>query len=225
MLRVFQFALLILVVLLQFGCSTTSIVEVESTRRSDLVGISDVGIVYQLLPSDEHLLKTEYKYDKFASQVEYVLNGLGYVPVAETGQDIPELMIELSYGISGPIKKEYTYYSPYYGGGGNCTSCMPMKCCCEPNYYYGATMSRSDSVLRTGYYYVYRSWLHLTANYVESNNPEPAWKTSATSLGRSDDLNSLFPVLLVASEAYIGTNARDIVQKSLNDAKVQKLLD
>ena len=102
---------------------------------------------------------------------------------------------------------------------------MPMKCCCEPNYYYGATMSRSDSVLRTGYYYVYRSWLHLTANYVESNNPEPAWKTSATSLGRSDDLNSLFPVLLVASEAYIGTNARDIVQKSLNDAKVQKLLD
>jgi len=222
MLRAFQFALLILGVLSQFGCSTIT-VEVESTRRSDLVGISDVGIVYQLLPSDEHLLKTEYKYDKFASQVEYVLNGLGYVPVAETGQDIPELMIELSYGISGPIKKEYTYYSPYYGGGGNCTSCMPMRCCCASSYS-GGMMSCNDSVLRTGYYYVYRSWLHLTANYVESNNPEPAWKTSATSLGRSDDLNSLFPFLLVASEAYIGTKARDKVKIRSTDAK-HPLLD
>ena len=106
MLRAFQFALLILGVLSQFGCSTIT-VEVESTRRSDLVGISDVGTVYQLLPSQ--WVKTNYKYDKFASQVEYVLNGLGYVPVSETGQDNPELLIYLSYGIIVSKKEEIKY--------------------------------------------------------------------------------------------------------------------
>ncbi|MBT4530722.1 MAG: hypothetical protein HOC27_05905 [Phycisphaerae bacterium] len=218
MLRAFQFALLILGVLSQFGCSTIT-VEVESTRRSDLVGISDVGTVYQLLPSQ--WVKTNYKYDKFASQVEYVLNGLGYVPVSETGQDNPELLIELSYGISDPIKIEFTYQLQDRGGG-ICKSCMQMVCYCGP---MGERMSYQWRFARTGYRNEYRSELKLTANYVGSNNPEPAWETSATSSVRSDDLNSLFPFLLVASEAYIWTDAREKVEIRSNDSKVQKLLD
>ena len=215
MFRCYQFVLIVLVGFAMFGCSTTCIVEVESTRRSDLVGVPDAGIVYQLDPNSKNLLNGETQYESFASQVEFVLDGLGYVPLAETGQDIPEQLIELSYGISNPIQKSYTYYDHGYMGA-RCCSCPPMICSCSSGYY-------QRPIERTGYYYVYRRWVTLTANEVGNNNKEPAWETKATSLGRSDDMNKVLPLMLLAMEPFIGKNGRDVVRKSLNDVRFKEL--
>jgi|GEM_PF-3630097 hypothetical protein len=226
--RMFRYLQLVILVvgscLVQLGCSTTAIIEVESTRRAELVGVSDVGVVYALVPSSAIVLSDSVHYDAFALQVEFVLDGLGFVPVADTGQDVSELRIELSYGISGPKKKTYTYYAPEYGSGGaGCCTCPPMACSCSSTSYYSSSLGHSHSVVRSGYYYVFRRTLELTAIEVGRNSAEPAWKTSATSTGRSDDLGAVFPLLLSAIEPYVGTNGRGVVRKSLGDVKVMEL--
>ena len=206
-----QLPIFIIASMVQFGCSTTAIIEIESTRRADLVGITDVGVVYQLLPSDNLTLSSNLLYEKFTSQVEYVLNELGFVPVSHTVQHKTDITIELSYGISGPISREYSYYD--FGSYGNCCSCQPSHCTCTTSYYsqsVGHSSGHTTAVLRTGSYNVYRRTLELVASESGTDDASsPAWKTTATSTGRSDDLEAVFPLLLAAITPYIATNTKN----------------
>ena len=224
MIRCLQVIVVVISCLSHLGCSTTAIIEVESTRRADLVGITDIGVVYQLLPSDSIYSTGSVYFDDFSSQVETVLVELGFVPVSQTGQHKTDITIEMSYGISGPIYREYSYYD--FVSYENCCPCPPSHCNCSASYYsqsMGHSSGHTSAVLRTGSYKVYRRTFELIA--IDSGSDDessPAWKTTATSTGRSDDLQAVFPLLLSAIEPYIGKNQKRMrLRKNANDLQTR----
>ena len=163
----------------------------------DLRAVPDSGMVYQLVASASLEEKNEVQYEQFASLVTLVLNNLGFVSAADTGQDNPRLMIELSYGISNPIEKSRDHHLQ----GSGC-QCPPGMCDCR-NYSDPAAISTT----RTEIYYVYSKWFRLTAKDLQGDNPKPAWITSAEITDERRDLNNrVFRDLVLSCEPYIATN-------------------
>lgn len=198
MFRCLQFVFLILIGFAQLGCGTSYTVNVQSTRLMELEGVPDSGMVYQLVASAAIKEENEVLYEQFASQVALVLNNLGFVSAADTGQDNPRLMIELFYGISNPIERSLTYLSQGY-----MCKCPPGMCFCH-NYSDPA----AKSTTRTKNYYVYSKWFCLTAKDLQGDNPKPAWITSATSTDKRKNLKRVFPDLVLSCEPYIATNTK-----------------
>lgn len=67
----------------------------------------------------------------------------------------------------------------------------------------------------------YLSSIAMTAfdydELVNNENEVAVWKTSISSKSKSNDLRSIFPVLLAPSPIYIGKNTRGIVELTISD--------
>ena len=190
------------------GCMTrnTCVVDVTSSCNNN------TGVVYTLETTADEAYK---------QQVELVLQRRGFIPVALTGQSTSEISIRLDATMQGPFRKTYTYSTPVFALRTNCCSCPPDDCRCR-GHQNQTSYEIVDSIKRTGSYLTYTRTLKLVATDLSTG--KNAWETTATSTGRTGDLNQVFPVLLIASEPYIATTkSKSRVLMKLNNPAVLAL--
>jgi len=205
--RLKSFYILIIAICTHVGCKAqTCIIDVSSTLHGD------AGIVYTLEAHSDYI---------YAKQVDIVLQRNGFIPVEQTGQPIPEISIRVDTELQGPFRKTYTYFAPVFAPRYSCCSCPPSRCTCS-DHRNQTSFEIVDSIKRTGSYEAYTRILGLIATDVRTG--KNAWKTNATSTGRTGNLEAVFPVLLIACEPYIATNTISTrVLKKLNDPAVLAL--
>ena len=206
--KIHVYILIMLTSCLQVGCISHNTCTVDVSSSMD----DRSGVVYSL----------ETKADAvYSDQVDLVLQRNGFVPVALTAQSTPEIHIMLEATIRGPFRKTYTYYQPVFAPRSYCCSCPPERCRCS-GHRTQTSYEIVASIKRTGSYEVYTRVLNLNATELKSG--KGAWETTATSTGRADKLDQVFPVLLIAAEPFIATNTSTIrVLKKLNNPAVLAL--
>ena len=203
-----MFILWVCIASVHFGCMTRNTCVIDVTSSSNNIA----GVIYTIETTADNVYK---------QQVELVLQRRGFIPVALTGQSTSEISIRLDATMQGPFRKTYTYYTPVFAPRTYCCSCPPADCKCR-GHRNQTSYDIVDSIKRTGSYEAYTRTLKLVATDLSSG--KNAWEMTATSTGRTGDLNQVFPVLLIASEPYIATNkSRSRVLMKLNNSAVLAL--
>ena len=224
---------LVLGVLILSGCAATATkihVKVDS-----ISGVESSKNKYILLPGNKDTTAEDLQFREYASYVNRALIKHGFVP-AQSGQDA-NVAIFLVYGIGDPQEHQYTYSLPTWGQTGVSSSHTTGTLNTYGGYgsYSGTTTYKPKygitSRTYSGTYTTYFRFLVLDAvdldEYRKSEKEVQLWKTTVTSSGRSGDLRLVFPILVAASQEYIGKNTGQKVEINLyeTDERVVEIKD
>lgn len=231
------FSALFLIILT--GCSTMGTVSPSQFYISvDSIASKsgESGKSYLVLPGNEGEKERDLQFLEFSGYLAKALNAKGYTSAASP--EDADLAVFLSYGIGDPRTHHYSYSFPTWGrtGVSSTTSLVATKTgegktvysaytSYRPNYgitgyetYTGSRVTFSRFIVITAYDY---KEFKRTGERVE------VWKTTVISNGASDDLRRIFPVMITASESYLGTDTGHKVYVSFNenDGAVRELKD
>ena len=167
---------------------------------------------YVLLPGDKSISASDLQFKEYASYVNRALIKQGFTS-ADSFQDA-SLAIFLTYGIGEPEQQLYTYSVPTYGQTGvsssNTTGTLNTDGSYSGTTTYTSTYGVTGSTTHVGTKTTYFRFVVMDAfdldEYKASEKEVQLWKTTVTSTGSSGDLRMVFPILVAASQEYIGTN-------------------
>jgi len=216
---------LTLLALLMSGCSTIP----EVRMMVDAIGgaISENNS-YILLPGNTDTSIEDLQFKEYAVYVNRALHTRGFVLTQSL--ENANVAIYLSYGIGNPKETQYSYSSPIFGQTG-VSSSRTSGTTSSYGSYSGATTHTpsygiTGSTTNIESYTTYMRFMILDAvdmdEYKKSNKKVQIWKTTVTSEGASGDLREIFPVLVAASQRYVGKNTgRQVEEKmSMDDKRV-----
>lgn len=196
-----------------FRASVDSIGEVTEFKRR-----------YVLMPGDKDISPEDLQFKEYATYVNHALWKQGFSPASSL--EDANVVIFLMYGIGDPQEHQYSYSIPTWGQTGVASSYTSGSFRGFGGYgsysgtttytpIYGVTGSQTYS----GNYTTYFRFLILEAidldEYKRSEREIQLWKTTVTSSGSSEDLRRVFPILVAASQEYIGKNTGRKVEVSL----------
>ena len=161
------------------------------------------------------------QYLEFAEYVKRALKKQGFVEAGTSYQ--ARLAIFLRYGIGDPQTHHYTYTVPTFGQTGAQTTTNAWSAGKFGSFYqsrttptYGVTGSQTYS----GSYVTYTRYIILEAIdldiYNRNQTIQPVWKTKIVSTGSSGDLRAVFPIILAASQDYIGRNTESMIDLDIS---------
>jgi len=215
-------AILLVVTLVVSGCATTQLkfsVRVDSIRGGAVDKSS-----YILLPGDKDTKAEDLQFKEYAAYVNRALIKQGFYP-AESFEKA-NIAIFLMYGIGDPKEHQYSYSIPTWGQTGVSSSYTAGTISSYGGYgsysgmtTYTPTYGITGSTTHTGSYTTYFRFMVLDAvdldEYKKSKKEVQLWRTTVTSTGASDDLRLVFPILVAASQQYVGKNTGQKVEVDL----------
>jgi hypothetical protein len=175
--------------------------------RIDSISSEEVGPkkTYVLLPGNQDTAAEDLLFKEFAKYVHRALAAKGFLPAVNVEE--AKVVIFLSYGIGNPQEHLYSYTttesSPVYSTFGGEVGTIKSK-----TSHVGSFRTYDRFILIDAY--------DLDA-YREQKKLSQLWKTTVTSSGSSGDLRRVFPVLIAASRAYLGSNTGRQVHLSLDE--------
>ena len=222
--------------LLLFGCQRV-LVHVDSINDPQI----HPGKRYVLLSGMKGIAVNDLQFKEFASYVNKAMAIKGYKLQKDMSKpEDSDLIIFLSYGIGNPTQTNYSFSMPIYGQvGGGTSTFNSLSYGSSGSLYSTGTITTPPryGVVGTNFYSGsltrYFRYFMLDAFNIKSlilsqkeKNIVPAWRTTATSIGTSDDLRFIFPYLVAASMDYIGLNTDKSISKTLylNNGKVKVLI-
>ncbi len=215
---------LILVALLMSGCATTQPQPYFSVTVDSISGAAAEKNSYILLPGNKDTKAEDLQFKEYAAYVNRALIKQGFVP-AESFEKA-NVAIFLVYGIGDPKESQYSYALPTWGQTGVSSSRTSGTVSSYGGYssYSGKTTHTptygvTGSTTHIGSYTTYVRFMVLDAvdldEYKKSKEEVQLWKTTVTSAGSSGDLRKVFPVLVAASQQYVGKNTGQKVEVDL----------
>lgn len=197
---------------------------------------SDTKKTYILLPGNKDTSVEDLQFKEFATYVHRALAAKGFV--AGDSIEKAELAVFLAYGISEPREQLYSYSLPIWGQTGVSSSTTFGRLSTYGGYgTYSGTTTYTPSYGVIGYtthvgsYTTYFRFILLDAydleTYRKQKKLSQSWRTTITSTGSSGDLRRVFPILVAASKAYLGSNTGGKVRVVIdeNDAAVLEIKD
>lgn len=144
-----------------------------------------------------------------------VLNAKGYTPSSHP--NLAEQIIYFDYGIEKAQEERrvyhepdvhfgvswgypYGYYRPYY----------------HP-FWYNAGYTSYRTYER--HYILYNRYVVISA---KDQTEKELWRVEVSSVGESDNLNRIIPLLIEASAPYIGTNTQEPIRLSIAEKNEEK---
>jgi hypothetical protein len=192
-------------------------VKVDSFGDSDLYNKS-----YVLLPVSDGIDGLEF--NEYSAYVHRALKKKGFSR-SLNGIDEAKIVIFMDYGISDPKTYQESYSIPQWGQTGVSSSYTSGSIGSYGSY--SGTTSYTPSYGVTGYtsgtssYTEYTRYLKLSAvDVIKWKSPNKSeltelWKTSVISTGSSGDLRKVMPILVVASEKYLGKDTGQQVEVTI----------
>lgn len=200
----------------------------ERTIHLRISGLSrveghEVGAAsFVLRPADPAVREDDLLFEEFSALVASALEEIGYEPA--TDAQGASVAIYVSYGVSGPIVREYQEAYP--------TSQLPRTHIYPGNdpdlgaahrhlYYY-------DYTVRTRYETRFESFLDLVTISLEDREGDEGaqlWTLSVATRTRSVDLRRLIPFLIAGSIDYWGVDTAETIRVNIErkDPKVERL--
>ena len=204
------------------GCATT---QPQFSVMVDSIGgaIAEKNS-YSLLPGNKETKADDLQFKEYAAYVNRALIKQGFVP-AESFEKA-NVAIFLVYGIGDPKESQYSYALPTWGQTGISSSYTSGTVSSYGGYgsysgttTYTPTYGVTGSTTHIGSYTTYFRFMVLDAvdldEYKKSKKEVQLWKTTVTSAGSSGDLRRIFPILVAASQQYIGKNTGQKVEVDL----------
>lgn len=217
----------ILCIILLSGCATFS----GKSRFEigvDSLALSNASLkkTYLLLPGNKGVTPADLQFQEYAAYLKRVLGEKGYTYT--TSEDKADLVIYLAYGLGDPETYQYAYSLPVWGRTGyyatrshvaetskdgkttykSITTYVPSYGFAGYETYVGSGTAYSRFAVITAYDY---------DQFKKDEKEVQLWKTTITSVGMSDDLRRVFPVLLAASAPYLATDTGHKVYVSLSE--------
>lgn len=214
------------------------------------VNVNSIGDIhhkrkYVLMSDLKNISTTDLEFQEYAKYINKALQNRGFIKTDFKNADIA---IFLRYGISKPQKHTKSYSIPVYGQTGVSSATTygtsntygTLNTYGNSGYYQGNTYSNATTYYTPTYgikgyqsgiseYVLYTRYYELSAAdleyYKSTRKNKELWKTTVTSTGSSGDLRKVFPVLVAASEKYIGLNTGKKIEIQLyeDDKKVLEL--
>jgi hypothetical protein len=208
------------------------------------VNVDSIGDIhhktkYFLMSGLKNVSTTDLEFQEYAKYINKALQNRGFTKTDFKNADIA---IFLRYGISAPQKHTKSYSIPIYGqtGVSSSTTYGTLNSYGNTGSYQGNTYSNSTTYYTPTYgikgyqngtreYIQFTRYYELSAvdleKYKRTNKNVQLWKTTVTSTGSSGDLRRVFPILVAASEKYIGLNTGKKIKIKLyeNDKNVLEL--
>jgi hypothetical protein len=218
----FSAVLLLAAALVVSGCATTQ--PQFSVRVDSISGGAVDKNSYILLPGNKDTKAEDLQFKEYAAYVNRALIKQGFVP-AESFEKA-NVAIFLVYGLGDPKEHQYSYSIPTWGQTGVSSSYTTGTISSYGGYgsysgttTYTPTYGITGSTAHTGSYTTYFRFMVLDAvdldEYKKSKKEVQLWKTTVTSSGSSGDLRLVFPILVAASQQYVGKNTGQKVKVDL----------
>lgn len=210
---VFRSVLLTILVVALFGClsfRTGYEVQISGFGRPDSNNAPDK---YLLLPAEKDISLNDLQFVEYARYVDYALAHRGYLK-ANSISDATEIVF-VYYGIGNPQEHQYTFSLP-------ASAEIDASSATTSNSFgiygkwgsYGATTTYATS----GTYFRYASLSAVDlAKWNENQQLVEVWRMEISSIGSSFDLRSVFPVMIAASENYLGRNTGKAIIRTMKD--------
>ena len=235
MVRRFSIAfLLLLLCLCLSGCAAIpSRVSLSVDARSSGDGYAAQGTKCVILPGMTGVTRTDLEYREYASYVSSGLETRGFV-VVENPEEA-DIAVFMTYAISGPKTEVSTSAVPVFGQTGYSSSNTSGIYNANTGTYSGTTQYMPTYGV-TGYQNVTNTYTRYTrlllvdafairkeAGSIGLGNQ--SWKVVAKSIGSSDDLRFILPILVAASQEYFGKDTKRAVEIEIaeNDPRVKAL--
>ncbi len=213
---------LLLGVLLLSGCAT--IQPQFHVRVDSISGEKPDKSSYILLPGNKDTKAEDLQFKEYVAYVNRALIKQGFVP-AESFEKA-NVAIFLVYGIGDPQEHQYSYSLPTWGQTGVSSSYTTGTISSYGGYgsysgttTYTPTYGVTGSTTHIGSYTTFFRFMVLDAvdldEYKKSKKEVQLWKTTVTSAGSSGDLRRVFPILVAASQQYVGKNTGQKVEVNL----------
>lgn len=221
-----KFAYLAAVLLLS-GCATYGQPQFHVTVSSLASPRAASAKAYILLPGNKGVTWNDLQFQEYARYVMHVLDANGFVPVKDAAK--ADIAIVLFYGIGDPETHQYSYLLPVWGQTGVASSnAYGTVTSYGGSASYSGTTTYTPSYGITGYtsqtasYTTYFRYALITAydfsKYRQTKEQVELWKTTITSIGSSDDLRRVFPILIAAAAPYIGSSTEKQVHVTLQES-------
>lgn len=213
---------ILLAALVVSGCAT---MQPQFSVRVDSIsgGTADKNS-YILLPGNKDTKAEDLQFKEYAAYVNRALIKQGFVP-AESFENA-NVAIFLIYGIGDPQEHQYSYSIPTWGQTGVSSSYTTGTISSYGGYgsysgttTYTPTYGITGNTTHIGSHITYFRFMVLDAvdldEYKKSEKEVQLWKTTVTSSGSSGDLRQVFPILVAASQQYVGKNTGQKVEVNL----------
>jgi len=207
--------------------------EVQLSGRSSP---STTAQKYLILPAEKGISLDDLEFSEYAKYVDYALSKAGFQKASSP--DDATVVVFLSYGIGNPEEHQYSIRLPVYGQTGVSSSTTTGTVNTNGNggtdtpqpQFVGpapGTTTYTPSYGITGYqnvsgtYVTYFRYIALSAvdlvQYRENQQVVEVWRMEISSTGYSNDLRRVFPVMIAASENYLGTNTGQALSRTLTE--------
>lgn len=180
------------------GCTTTHQFSVDAIRR-DATSEPPIRAAYRLVLSPAVAADPEAAALTDPVQQDVITALSAHGMFAAPAGVIPQLEVEVDFGLEGPVRQQRTHTEPVYAiaprasgrAGANDRGCgLPRRI-------------GERTVTRT--VVVYRKFLRLTARVIEAGREEraPVWSVVVTSESESADLQQEMPLLVAAAMDHV----------------------
>jgi len=203
------------------------VANVNAMSSRDLSG----KMIYYLLPGSKDVNQDDLEFKEYASYVDRALASRGFIKASVI--DEADTVILLSYGISDAKQITLNSTAPVWGQTGVSSSTTTGSINLykghgtysentkyQPSYGITGYSNRSTSLIYYSKYLLIDAYDYVTTK--KEQKPVQLWKTTVTSNGTAADLRRVLPLLVVASQNYLGSNSGQIVQLRIpeNDPRV-----
>jgi hypothetical protein len=187
------------------------------------------GATYVVLPGRDIQEDPEFK--QYRKMAERKLDSLGYKKADFANADIAVL---LSYAVDSGRTHQYAQSTPVYGNKGGGTSTVQGMNLSTGQLYTGTVQTPSTygvvgSKTEVGTYVEYTRTLKMDTFDLtilrSTKNPEQMWKAEVTSVGSSNDLRRVMPVLIETGLRHFGQDTKRQIEYTLreNDENIRTL--
>ena len=207
---------LIFAVALLSGCGVRFKMRVDSIASP----LAHQSRTYILMPGQQDVSSDDLHFKEFASIVDTALALRGFSKASS--ENVADMAVLLSYGVSEPETVSSTYSRPIYGriGGGTSHYSGSISGSGGTSHYSGTVYESSSfgvvgSSTHTRHVTIYHRFLELEALVLnesrEAQEATPIWKTTVVSSGSSGDMRLVFPYLVAGSLEYLAKDTRKAV--------------
>lgn len=206
----FLFTFLILI-----GCVTTTyyVADVDALVSNN---VSNVGKKYIIVPGNLGTSQEDLVFVEFSKYIDKILSRNGFIK-SNTCEE-SDIIIGMSYGITGPYNKVDTIPLPIYVDN---TEYIDARGYINPSpvpqfkTQFVPIVSSSKEYFRYLFLVAYD-----TKEYVNTQKLLPIWQIFVGSFGYSNDLRRVFPALAVAASSYIGKNTKGKIRITLKEKDI-----
>lgn len=229
------------------GCGTLYKLDVTAYNNPNV----EVGTSYVILSGNPDIPVSSPEFIEYASQVERALEPKGFRRIEDGDLSKAALGIYVSMAVSDPAKRYHTvqrglYESPYadesaatvrgsgQSGGGNDgsggASQAKMPTTPAPEMLAGVAENSFATTVFTKHLNLVAIDLQAYIKEIadvgrEQAVPVEVWSVDIETTGQPSDLKEVFPVMVAASQPYLGDSTDDVVHTKLSatDKRVQQI--